>query len=167
MGNAFCKHFSSLLAQIEYLGVWKVLTKDLTHIFFDVPKSSFGSHKIVTVNIRSFTTILEAQKVSGVCFRVTMRWFVAKIEYSHRLKAPRKDTPRLPAVPVSKIFVWVSIMRSFQVPAKAGYRRTCARSLLTWMRHYLNELNLCSPNEDFGPSKNMWVMHFVSIFHHF
>ncbi len=26
---------------------------------------------------------------------------------------------------------------------------------------------LCSPNEDFEPSKNMWVMHFVSTFHHF
>ena len=26
---------------------------------------------------------------------------------------------------------------------------------------------LCSPNEDFGPSKNMWVIHFVSTFHQF
>ena len=43
LGKTFCKHFSSLLAQIELLEVWKVLTKSLTHIFFDVPKSSFGA----------------------------------------------------------------------------------------------------------------------------
>jgi len=45
VGNVFCKRFSSLLAQIEYLSAWKVLTKCLTHVFFDVPKSSFGDHK--------------------------------------------------------------------------------------------------------------------------
>ncbi len=59
VGNAFCKHFSSLLAQIEYLGVWKLLTKGLTHIFFDVPKSSFGSHNIAAVgNSSPFLTNL-------------------------------------------------------------------------------------------------------------
>ncbi len=52
VGNAFCKHFSSLSTKIDYLGVWKVLTfsslstkidylgvwkvltKCITHIFF-------------------------------------------------------------------------------------------------------------------------------------
>ena len=37
----FCKHLSSLLAQIDYLQEWKVPTKCITRIFFDVPKSSF------------------------------------------------------------------------------------------------------------------------------
>jgi hypothetical protein len=35
------------------LGVWKVLTKGLTHIFFDVPKSSFGrSIHLYKTNLR-------------------------------------------------------------------------------------------------------------------
>ena len=46
LAKTFCKHFSSLLAQIENWGVWKVLTKCLGRIFFDVPKSSFWSIKL-------------------------------------------------------------------------------------------------------------------------
>ncbi len=47
VGYAFCKHFSSLSAQIEYLGVWKVLTKGLTHMFSTVENLRLGAIKVI------------------------------------------------------------------------------------------------------------------------
>ncbi len=54
--GSFCNHFSSLSAQMECLGVWKVLTRALTHIFFDVSKSSFGNNKFIAPKRRFWTT---------------------------------------------------------------------------------------------------------------
>ena len=101
VGKTFCKNFSSLLAQIEYLWVWKVLTKALTHVFFDGPKSSFGEHNFPNYfNHDSwFTTLCSPNEDFGrlnkalrMHFWTSFQSVVAQNEYSHPWKVLQKRT---------------------------------------------------------------------------
>ncbi len=127
VGRTFCKHISSLLAKIEYLRVWKVLTKRSYQQLLPTYFSTVQNVSIFLINVYApQTKILEGVTKRCVCvFEVLFKG-------------------------VSTRFGRPLIENSF----KNAYATLC--STLE---------NLCSPNEDFGPSKNMWVRPFVSTFH--
>ena len=113
VGNTFCKNFSSLLAQIEHLGVWNVLAKALIHIFLTVKnlRQCLSSSTLQWVRNRTILFLFAIpsilwfrQLVGRVGSMSFSRVWVLDLGYEPSQSTSKTDSQH--AVPFSNIFVW-------------------------------------------------------------